>query len=66
MSKTIKLLQTVSRPEFFLANSVSLVIGLSWGLTLPSDVFWELIIPLALAFAVITLIAAFAAQINTL
>ena len=30
------------------------------------DIIWELIIPLALAFAVITLVAAFAAQINTL
>jgi len=35
-------------------------------LTLPVDIIWELIVPLALAFAVITLVAAFAAQINTL
>lgn len=65
-SKTIKLLHTVSRPEFLPANSASLIIGLSWGLTLPVDIIWGLIIPLALAFAVITLVAAFAAQINTL
>jgi hypothetical protein len=65
-SKTIKLLHTVSRPEFLPANSASLIIGLSWGLALPVDVIWELIVPLALAFAVITLVAAFAAQINTL
>jgi len=65
-SKTIKLLNIVSRPEFLPANSASLIIGLSWGLTLPVDIIWGLIIPLALAFAVITLVAAFAAQINTL
>jgi 4-hydroxybenzoate polyprenyltransferase len=65
-SKTIKLLHTVSRPEFLPANSASLIIGLSWGLTLPVDITWGLIIPLVLAFAVITLVAAFAAQINTL
>jgi len=65
-SKTIKLLSVVSRPEFLPANSASLIIGLSWGLTLPVDVIWGLIIPLALAFAVITLVAAFAAQNNTL
>jgi 4-hydroxybenzoate polyprenyltransferase len=60
------LLHTVSRPEFLPANSASLIIGLSWGLTLPVDVISGLIIPLALAFAAITLVAAFAAQINTL
>ena len=56
----------MSRPEFLPANSASLIIGLSWGLTLPVDIILGLVIPLALAFAVITLIAAFAAQINTL
>jgi hypothetical protein len=69
-SKIIKLLNIVSRPEFLPANSASLIIGLSWGLTLPVDItwdiIWELVIPLALAFAVITLVAAFAAQTNTL
>jgi 4-hydroxybenzoate polyprenyltransferase len=65
-SKTMKLLNIVSRPEFLPANSASLIIGLSWGLTLPVDVIWGLIVPLALVFAVITLVAAFAAQINTL
>jgi 4-hydroxybenzoate polyprenyltransferase len=62
----MKLLQIISRPEFLPANSASLIIGLSWGLTLPVDVAWGLVIPLVLAFAVITLVAAFAAQINTL
>jgi 4-hydroxybenzoate polyprenyltransferase len=66
VARAIKLLNVVSRPEFLPANSASLIIGLSWGLTLPVDVIWGLIVPLALAFAVITLVAAFAAQINTL
>ena len=66
MSKTAKLLVTVGRPEFLPANSASLIIGLSWGLTLPVDLAWGLVIPLVLAFAVITLVAAFAAHINTL
>lgn len=65
-SRTIKLLNTVSRPEFLPANSASLIIGLSWGLTLPVNFVWGLIIPLVLAFLVITFVAAFAAQINTL
>lgn len=66
MARAIRLLNVVSRPEFLPANSASLIIGLSWGLTLPVDVIWGLIVPLTLAFAVITLVAAFAAQINTL
>ena len=66
MSKTAKLLITVGRPEFLPANSASLIIGLSWGLTLPVDVVWGLMIPLILAFAVITLVAAFAAHMNTM
>ncbi len=66
MSKTAKLLVTVGRPEFLPANSASLILGVSWGLHLPVDVVWELAIPLLLAFATITLVAAFAAHINTL
>ncbi len=66
MSKTAKLLVTVGRPEFLPANSASLVLGVSWGLNLPVDVVWGLVIPLVLAFATITLVAAFAAHINTL
>lgn len=65
-SKTLKLLNVVSRPEFLPANSASLIIGLSWGLTLPADIVWGLAVPLVLAFVVLTLVAAFAAQINTL
>lgn len=66
MSTTAKLLVTAGRPEFLPANSASLIIGVSWGLTLPLDIIWGLVVPLMLAFAVITLVAAFAAHINTL
>ena len=66
MSKTAKLLFAVGRPEFLPANSASLIIGIAWGLTLPVDVIWGLVVPLLLAFATITLVAAFAAHINTL
>jgi 4-hydroxybenzoate polyprenyltransferase len=62
----LKLLLTVSRPEFVPANSASLIIGLAWGLTLPVDVFLGLLAPLVLAFAVLSLVAAFAAHVNTM
>ncbi len=57
---------TISRPEFLPANSASLIIGFSWGLTLPVGLLWGLGVPLVLAYGVITLVAAYAAQINTL
>ena len=63
---TLKLLLAVSRPEFLPANSASLIIGLAWGLTLPVDVFWGLAVPMILAFVVISLVAAFAAHVNTM
>ena len=57
----------ISRPEFLPANSASLIIGLAWGLTLPvADLFGGLALPLVLAFAVISLVGAFAAHINTM
>ena len=66
MSKSVRLVVALGRPEFVPANSASLVIGISWGLALPIDVVWGLIVPAVLAFATITLVAAFAAHINTL
>ena len=66
MSKTARLLLTVSRPEFLPANSASLIIGFSWGLTFPVDVIFGLVVPLILSFAVITLVASFAAHVNTI
>ncbi len=65
MPRTAKLLATVSRPEFIPANSASLIIGASWGISLPVDIIWGLAVPIALIYATITLVAAFAAQINT-
>ncbi len=66
MPKTIKLLVTVSRPEFLPANSASLVIGISWGVNLPVDLILGLIVPATLVFGIITLVSAFAAQVNTI
>ncbi|UCC32979.1 MAG: hypothetical protein JSW53_04085, partial [Candidatus Bathyarchaeota archaeon] len=64
--QTARLLATVSRPEFLPANSASLIIGASWGISPPVDLVWGLMVPLALVFAVITTVAAVAAQINTI
>ncbi|MCW3977419.1 MAG: UbiA family prenyltransferase [Candidatus Bathyarchaeota archaeon] len=64
--QTARLLATVSRPEFLPANSVSLIIGVSWGIDLPVDLIWGLVIPVALVFTVITLVSAAAAQVNTM
>jgi len=66
MSKTARLLVTVSRPEFLPANSASLIIGLSWGIVLPLDFLWDLAIPATLVFTIITLVSAIAAQVNTI
>lgn len=66
MSRTVRLLLTVSRPEFIPANSASLIIGLSWGIKLPVEIVWGLLIPVVLVYALISLVAAVAAQINTM
>jgi 4-hydroxybenzoate polyprenyltransferase len=66
MLKTIKLLATVSRPEFLPANSASLVLGISWGINPPLDLVWGLAIPAVLVFSIITLVSAVAAQVNTM
>jgi len=66
MLKTLKLLSTVSRPEFLPANSASLILGIAWSIKPPLDLVWELAIPAALVFAIITLVSAVAAQVNTM
>jgi 4-hydroxybenzoate polyprenyltransferase len=66
MTGKLRDLITISRPEFLPANSASLVIGVAWGLTLPTGLLWGLVVPLVLSYAVITLVAAYAAQINSL
>ena len=62
----MRLLATISRPEFLPANSASLVIGIAWGINPPSDLIWGLMIPAILVFAIVTLVAAFGAQVNTI
>lgn len=64
--QTARLLATVSRPEFLPANSASIIIGVSWGISLPVDLVWGLVVPVGLVFAVITLVSAVAAQVNTM
>ncbi len=59
-------LWTVSRPEFIPANSASLFIGIAWALHAPFLLVQEILIPAMLAYLVLSLVAAFAAQINTL
>lgn len=66
MLKTLKLLSTVSRPEFLPANSASLVLGIAWGINPPLDLVYGLAIPAILVFATITLVSAVAAQVNSL
>lgn len=66
MSKTLKSLVTVSRPEFMPANSASLIIGLSWGINSSEGLVWGIVIQATLIFAIITLVAAVAAQVNTM
>lgn len=66
MSKTTRLLAVISRPEFLPPNSASLVIGIAWGINPPSDLIWGLMIPAILVFAIVTLAAAFGAQVNTI
>jgi 1,4-dihydroxy-2-naphthoate octaprenyltransferase len=66
MFKTIRLLATVSRPEFLPANLGSLVLGLAWGVNPPLGSVRELAILAGLSFAVITFVSAVGAQLNTL
>lgn len=66
MPKTMRLLVAISRPEFLPANSASLIIGIAWGINPPSDLIWGLMIPAILVFAIVTLVAAFGAQVNTI
>jgi len=66
MLKTLKLLATISRPEFLPANSASLILGIAWSIKQPLDLVWGLAVPAVLVFAIITLVSAVAAQVNTM
>ena len=65
MSETIKQLAVVSRAEFLLPNLGSLIMGLAWGANTSLSLS-EMIISVALSFAIINLSSAIGAQVNTI
>lgn len=66
MFETLRLLKVVSRPEFLPANCGSLMMGLAWSINPSSDLTPQLAILTALSFAIITVVSAIGAQLNTL
>jgi 4-hydroxybenzoate polyprenyltransferase len=64
MFETVKSIGTVSRAEFLLPNLGSLIMGLAWGVTPPIR-FTDLVVLVALSFAIINLSSAIGAQVNT-
>ncbi len=62
----LKLLKTVSRPEFLPANLGSLVMGLAWGVDPYVNNIWDTAFLAGLVFAVLTFVSAIGAQLNTL
>jgi 4-hydroxybenzoate polyprenyltransferase len=66
MLNELKLLKTVSRPEFLPANCSSLVMGLAWGIAPPLNNLWETAFLAGLVLAVLTFVSAIGAQLNTL
>jgi 4-hydroxybenzoate polyprenyltransferase len=67
MLSDLKLLKTVSRPEFLPANGSSLVMGVAWSVE-PGvgGTIWETVLLAALVLAVLTFVSAIGAQLNTL
>jgi len=67
MLDDLKLLKTISRPEFLPANCSSLVMGLAWSVE-PGlgGMVWETAFLTGLALAVLTFVSAIGAQLNTL
>ena len=66
MLNELKLLKTVSRPEFLPANLGSLVMGLAWSIDASLSDLWRTVALAGLVFAVITFVSAIGAQLNTL
>jgi 4-hydroxybenzoate polyprenyltransferase len=63
----LKLLKTVSRPEFLPANLSSLVMGLAWSVEPGApDAIWKTVLLALLVLAVLTFVSAIGAQLNTL
>ncbi|MHA2314293.1 MAG: UbiA family prenyltransferase [Candidatus Hermodarchaeia archaeon] len=66
MRKALKSLTIVSRSEFLPANLAQLAIGVAWSINPALGLSWGLGILLILSFLVITMVAAWGAQVNTL
>jgi 4-hydroxybenzoate polyprenyltransferase len=67
MFSDLKLLKTISRPEFLPANCSSLVMGLAWGVEPGAGgMIWGTILLAGLVLAVLTFVSVIGAQLNTL
>ncbi len=67
MLNDLKLLKTISRPEFLPANLSSLAMGLAWGIAPGAgDATWRVVLFVGLVLAVLTFVSAIGAQLNTL
>ncbi|MFX1342166.1 MAG: UbiA family prenyltransferase [Promethearchaeota archaeon] len=66
MRKSLKSLTIVSRSEFLPANLTQLAIGVAWGINPVFGLSWGLGVLMLFSFLVITMVAAWGAQVNTL
>ena len=67
MLDNLKLLKTVSRPEFLPANLSSLVMGVAWSVDPGRNgMLWETVLLAGLVLAVLTFVSAIGAQLNAL
>lgn len=66
MRNALKSLTIVSRSEFLPANLAQLAIGVAWSIDPALGLSWGLGVLLLLSFLVITMVAAWGAQVNTL
>jgi 4-hydroxybenzoate polyprenyltransferase len=62
----LKLLYSISRPEFIPANMGSLIFGLAWGYDVAKGYSVNLFVMTLLSFLVITIVSLIGAQLNTL
>ncbi|MFX1351770.1 MAG: prenyltransferase [Promethearchaeota archaeon] len=66
MSNDLKLLTTVSRPEFLPANLGSLIMGISWAINPPLVLTWEFVALVLLCLFTLLLVQNIAAQLNSM